>query len=289
MRDCGCSALADSGPINFERVAAASAAADLRACPAASTTMPLFSACVRGGTPVPNGGRRVPEDCRASATGSEERLRYGRVYSTTRSTPSHSPPPPFDAARPRGLNHSRSTTSSWHKKIYASSGTTQDQCICLRCYSMRPALEASCTAYTPCLRGDRGACDHNLDGGASPSKAVGSESPLKLGGNLGASPRPPLKKSPSRSGLSATVIAAAAPKSRHVAPGVNNKSTCLHHLETSPKNHESRIGKIDSDAVLPHFLSAPRNLRVADTEQENEKRALKKLLNGTCLAADGRY
>ncbi|KAL3184915.1 hypothetical protein MRX96_030805 [Rhipicephalus microplus] len=92
---------------------------------------------------------------------------------------------------------------------------------------MRPALEASCTAYTPCLRGDRGACDHNLDGGASPSKAVGSESPLKLGGNLGASPRPPLKKSPSRSGLSATVIAAAAPKSRHVAPGVNNKSTCL--------------------------------------------------------------
>ncbi|KAL3184916.1 hypothetical protein MRX96_030806 [Rhipicephalus microplus] len=65
--------------------------------------------------------------------------------------------------------------------------------------------------------------------------------------------------------------------------------TLLDHLETSPKNHESRIGKIDSDAVLPHFLSAPRNLRVADTEQENEKRALKKLLNGTCLAADGRY
>ncbi|KAL3238560.1 hypothetical protein MRX96_048078 [Rhipicephalus microplus] len=171
MRDCGCSALANSWLVGFERVAAASASAHLRACPAASTTMPLFSACVRGGTPVPNGGRRIPQDCRASATGSEERRRYGRVYSTTRFTPSHLPPPPFDAARPRGLSRSRRTTSSWRKKIYASSGTTQGQRICLRCYSMRPALEASSTAYTPCLRGHRCACDRNLDGGPSPSKA----------------------------------------------------------------------------------------------------------------------
>ncbi|KAL3224244.1 hypothetical protein MRX96_049600 [Rhipicephalus microplus] len=155
MCDFGCSGLAYSWPVDFERVASASASADLRACPAASTTMPLFSACVRGGTPVPNGGRRIPEDCRASATGSEERRRYGRVYSTTRFTPSHLPPPPFDAARPRGLSRSRRTTSSWHKKIYASSVTTQGRRIRLRCCSMRPALEASSTAYTPRLRGDR--------------------------------------------------------------------------------------------------------------------------------------
>ncbi|KAL3224239.1 hypothetical protein MRX96_049595 [Rhipicephalus microplus] len=189
--------------------------------------MPLFSACVRGGTPVPNGGRRIPQDCRASATGSEERRRYGRVYSTTRFTLSHLPPPPFDAARPRGLSHSRRTTSSWRKKIYASSLTTQGRRICLRCYSMRPALEASSAANTPCRRGGRCACDHNLDGGPSPSKAVGGENPLNLGGDFCASPPPPLKKSPSRSGLSATVIAAAAPKPRHMAPGVNNKSTSL--------------------------------------------------------------
>ncbi|KAL3222559.1 hypothetical protein MRX96_049987 [Rhipicephalus microplus] len=106
MRDCGCSALAYSGPVSFERVAAASASADLRACPAASTTMPLFSACVRGSIPVPNSGRQVPEDYRVSATGREERRCYGRVYSTTRSTPSHLPPLPFDAACPRSLSRS---------------------------------------------------------------------------------------------------------------------------------------------------------------------------------------
>ncbi|KAL3222558.1 hypothetical protein MRX96_049986 [Rhipicephalus microplus] len=92
---------------------------------------------------------------------------------------------------------------------------------------MRPALEASSAANTPCRRGGRCACDHNLDGGPSPSKAVGGENPLKLGGHLCASPRPPLKKRPSRSGLSATVIVVAAPKPMHAAPGVNNKSICF--------------------------------------------------------------
>ncbi|KAL3224243.1 hypothetical protein MRX96_049599 [Rhipicephalus microplus] len=65
--------------------------------------------------------------------------------------------------------------------------------------------------------------------------------------------------------------------------------TLLDHLATIPRNHESRIGKIISDAVLPHFLSAPHDLRGADTQQEDEKRALKMPFNGTCLAADGRY
>ncbi|KAL3184912.1 hypothetical protein MRX96_030802 [Rhipicephalus microplus] len=49
---------------------------------------------------------------------------------------------------------------------------------------MPPAPEASSAAYTPCLRGDRCACDHNLDGGPSSSKAVGGKNPLKLGGDL---------------------------------------------------------------------------------------------------------
>ncbi|KAH6937154.1 hypothetical protein HPB50_025800 [Hyalomma asiaticum] len=55
----------------------------------------------------------------------------------------------------------------------------------------------------------------------------------------------------------------------------------------SPRSHESRSGKVFSDAVLPHFLSPGQDLCCGEPEQEDEKRALKKLLlNGTCLAAD---
>ncbi|XP_037506353.1 uncharacterized protein LOC119382636 isoform X2 [Rhipicephalus sanguineus] len=55
----------------------------------------------------------------------------------------------------------------------------------------------------------------------------------------------------------------------------------------SPRNRESRSGKVFSDAVLPHFLSPGHDLCGGDSEQDDEKRALKKLLlNGTCLAAD---
>uniref|UniRef100_A0A131YK54 Microtubule associated tumor suppressor candidate 2 n=1 Tax=Rhipicephalus appendiculatus TaxID=34631 RepID=A0A131YK54_RHIAP len=54
----------------------------------------------------------------------------------------------------------------------------------------------------------------------------------------------------------------------------------------SPRNRESRSGKVFSDAVLPHFLSPGLDLSAGDAEQD-EKRALKKLLlNGTCPAAE---
>lgn len=53
----------------------------------------------------------------------------------------------------------------------------------------------------------------------------------------------------------------------------------------SPRNHESRCGKVFSDAVLPHFLTPGNDLGGGEPEQEDKKRALKKLLlNGTCLA-----
>ncbi|KAH8041632.1 hypothetical protein HPB51_017077 [Rhipicephalus microplus] len=55
----------------------------------------------------------------------------------------------------------------------------------------------------------------------------------------------------------------------------------------SPRNRESRSGKIFSEAVLPHFLSPGLDLSGGDAEQD-EKRALKKLLlNGTCPAVEG--
>ncbi|XP_050038797.3 uncharacterized protein [Dermacentor andersoni] len=54
----------------------------------------------------------------------------------------------------------------------------------------------------------------------------------------------------------------------------------------STRNHESRSGKVFSDAVLPHFLTPGHDLGGGEPEQEDKMRALKKLLlNGTCLAA----